>query len=257
MALPILFLFFLVTLPTTICQQHQHNKYDECTKPYTCGEVSGIYYPFWGENKPSYCGSNNQFNLKCDSHHQNTSIQIDSQNFHVLSIDQLGYTMRMVRKGVVYDHCSSALTNTSLNFSHFHYLPDVRNITILYNCPNGIKLPNGMNGSTNSFPCKEDENKRALFMDSATAESINCEGVRIEVQVTQKAKLGSGIEGLNKALSGGFDVRYVFDTQACLKCILSNGTCGGNDKNEFSCYCPDGTEGLDCLHLQGMSSFPF
>ncbi|KAK2437870.1 LEAF RUST 10 DISEASE-RESISTANCE LOCUS RECEPTOR-LIKE PROTEIN KINASE 1.2 [Trifolium repens] len=153
----------------------------------------------------------------------------------------------MFRKGLVYDNCSSALTNTSLDLRHFQYMPNVKNITILYNCPNDLKFVNGT--SVNSFLCKEDEKKRAFYADSALAEGIKCDGVRIEVQVTQEVELGGGIEGLNKALSSGFDVKYSSYTQECLKCILSNGTCGGNDRSQFSCYCPDGTEGLDCSHL--------
>ncbi|CAL5213958.1 unnamed protein product [Lathyrus oleraceus] len=237
---------FLTIFPTTICQQ-QHNKHVDCLKPYTCGEVSNIYYPFWGQNRPSYCGINSdQFHLKCDTHHRNTSIQIASQNFQVLYINQFVYTMTMFRKGLVYDNCSSALTNTSLDSSHFHYMSNVRNITILYNCANDIKIPNGAN--MNSFSCKEDSSKRAFYTDSETAEGVKCEGVRVDVQVTKEVELGGGIEGLNKALSRGFDVEYVADTQKCLKCVLSNGTCGGNDMSQFSCYCPDGTEGLDCSY---------
>ncbi|CAI8583847.1 unnamed protein product [Vicia faba] len=235
---------FLTIFPTTICQQ-QHNKHEDCLKPYSCGEVSNIYYPFWGQNRPSYCGINNdEFHLKCDTNHHNTSIQIASQNFQVLIINQFVYTMTMFRKGLVYDNCSSALTNTSLNPSDFHYMSNVKNITILYNCPNDIKLPNGT--KMNSFSCKEDSSKRAFYVDSETAEEVKCEGVRIEVQVTKEVKLGGGIDELNKALSGGFGVEYVADTQNCLKCILSNGSCGGNDMSQFSCYCLDGTQGLDC-----------
>lgn len=259
------FFFFLLltTLPTSICQEQNNNKHAECSKPYTCGEISNIYYPFWGENRPSYCGSNKQLELKCEGH-RNTSIQVGSQSFQVLRIDQLGHTMTMVRKGLVYDSCSSGLiTNTSLNSSLFQYMNNVRNITIFYDyhCPenNNTVLPNA---TTNSFQCREDGNKSAFFVDpaAATANVQNCEGVRsIEVQVTQELEPGGGgIEGLNKALSAGFDVRYVSDSQACLRCILSNGTCGANDESHFSCYCPDGTDALDCSHHHSTYSFfPF
>ncbi|KAJ1430581.1 Wall-associated receptor kinase, galacturonan-binding domain [Sesbania bispinosa] len=231
--------FFLTTFPTTSIGQ-EHNKYTECSQPYTCGEISGIFYPFWGENRPSYCGSNKQFELKCEAN-QNTSIQVGSQSFHVLRIDQLSYTMKMVRKGLVYDHCSSGLTNTSLSSSSLiHFMPNVRNITIFYDCPE--------NG-TNSFPCQEDRNKHALYVNSTTREVQNCKGVSIEVHVTEEVELdGGGIEGLNKGLNAGFDVMYDYDIQACLRCVLSNGTCGTNDESQFSCYCPDGTVALDCSH---------
>ncbi|XP_027343290.1 LEAF RUST 10 DISEASE-RESISTANCE LOCUS RECEPTOR-LIKE PROTEIN KINASE-like 1.2 [Abrus precatorius] len=235
-------LFLLITCPTSICQEE--NKHVECSKPYTCGQIYNIYYPFWGENRSSYCGSNHQFRLKCEAH-QNTSIQLGSQNFQVLHIDQVGYTMQMVRTGLVYDHCSSlALTNTSLNSNLFLYTSSVRNITIFYGCPSSM-----LSNTTHSFPCQEGGNKSVFYGDPTTTRVQDCEGVRIEVQVTQELTQDGGIEGLNKALSEGFQVNYISDGQLCLKCILTNGTCGANDKSQFSCFCPDGTEALDCsLH---------
>lgn len=246
------FFLFVITLPTlSICQEH--NKYEVCTTPYTCGELTNIYYPFWGDTRPSYCGRNKQFEIKCEGK-QNTSIQIGSQSFKVLQIDQLGYTMRMARKGLVYDHCSSGLSNTSLNSEFFHYMPNVTSITIFYDCPE-TAVRNG----TNSFPCKEGMNKSAVYVDHATAEQVqNCRGVSIEVKLSHEVDSNvGGIEGLNKALDAGFDVNYDSGYQVCLRCLLSNGTCGSNDKSQFSCYCMDGSEASDCSHHHSMFSFPF
>lgn len=242
--------FFLITLPTSTSQED--DKRVECRRTYSCGEISNIYYPFWGQYRPSYCGSNKEFDLKCEGQH-NTTIQVGSQTFQVLRIDQLAYTMRMVRTGLAYDHCySSSLTNTSLNTSHFHYMPNVRNITIFYDCPN-----NSLSNGTFSFPCKEDGRKRAFYVDhSRTVEAQDCHGVRVEVQVAQELGGEGGIEGLNKALGFGFDVNYTADYPRCFGCLKTEGTCGSNNNSQFTCYCPGGTEALDCSQHHSMPFFP-
>ncbi|TKY59785.1 serine/threonine-protein kinase [Spatholobus suberectus] len=233
-------IFFFLTA-SIIAQEN--TKYEECSKPYSCGQVS-LYYPFWGESRPSYCGSNRQFKLNCEAN-QNTTIQLGSQSFQVLHFDPLRYTMTMVRTGLAYDHCSSsALTNTSLDSSLFNYLPNVRNITIFYGCPSSVT-----SNSTHFFPCKEGGNKGAFYGDPETRKVQDCEGARIQVQVTEEHEPDGGIQGLNKALSEGFDVHFISEVQLCIGCVLTYGICGTNDdESRFSCFCPDGTEGFDCSH---------
>lgn len=87
----------------------------------------------------------------------------------------------------------------------------------------------------------------AFYGDPETARVQDCEGPRIEVQVSKEPVLGEGIEGLNKALSEGFRVHLISEAQVqqCLECVVSNGTCGANDESQFTCFCQDGTEGLD------------
>ncbi|KAK7399908.1 hypothetical protein VNO78_11103 [Psophocarpus tetragonolobus] len=217
----------------------------ECDKPFSCGQVS-IYYPFWGGERPSYCASNQQLKLNCEGN-QNTTIKLGSQSFQVLHFaDPVRYTLTMVRTGLVYDNCSSsALTNTSLDSSLFSYNQNVTNITIFYGCPNSV-----IANSTRSFPCKEGGDKGAFYGDPSTRKVQDCEGPRIQVQVKQKYVPEGGIQELNKALSEGFEVRLISEAQfqQCLGCVLTNGSCGANDQSQFSCFCQDGTEGLDCSH---------
>ncbi|CAJ1935427.1 unnamed protein product [Sphenostylis stenocarpa] len=238
--------FFLASiffvLAASISSQ-EDNKYAECSKPFICGLMS-IYYPFWGGSRPSYCASNHQFELNCESN-QNSTIQLGSQTFQVLHFDPVQYTVTMVRTGLVYDNCSSpAITNTSVDPNLFSYL-NVRNITIYYGCPNSL-----ISNSTRSFPCKEGGDKGAFYGDPATVKVQDCEGARIEVQVAQEHEPDGGIQGMNKALSEGFEVHLISDgqVQQCLGCISTNGTCGVNDESQFSCFCPDGSKGLDCSH---------
>jgi len=158
----------------------------------------------------------------------------------------------MVRTGLVYDNCSSsALTNNSFDSNLFSYF-NVRNITIYYGCPYSL-----VSNSTRSFPCKEGGDKGAFYGDPATGKVQGCEGARIQVQVAQELDPDGGIQGLNEALSEGFEVHIISDAQVqqCIGCISTNGTCGADNDSQFSCFCPNGTEGLNCSHHHSMPSF--
>ncbi|XP_057748546.1 LEAF RUST 10 DISEASE-RESISTANCE LOCUS RECEPTOR-LIKE PROTEIN KINASE-like 1.2 [Arachis stenosperma] len=229
----------------TLAKLSISQEYEACSKAYSCGEIANIYYPFWGGSRPSYCGISQQFKLSCDANH-NTSIQIGSQTFHVLNIDQPACNITMVRTGIAYDQCSSHLTNTSLETSMFRFSPNVRNVSIFYDCA-------GNNSETiHSFPCKDDPKKRAFYGDLGVAVAQNCKGVHVEVQAIEEVRANEdGIEGLNRALSAGFDVNYSspFDIQRCIGCMSTKGICGSKDEFQFTCYCPDGTNhALDCSH---------
>jgi len=248
---PITFLFlasmFLVLVASTSSQEE--NKHEECSKPFSCGQIS-IYYPFWGGSRPSYCSSNHQFKLNCEGN-QNSTLQLGSQTFQVLHFDPVQYTVKMLRTGLVYDNCSSsAVTNNTVDSNLFSY-SNVRNITIYYGCPYSL-----ISNTTRSFQCKDDGNKSAFYGDPATEKVQDCDGARIEVQVAQELDPDGGIQGLNKALSEGFEIHLISETQVqqCLECILTNGTCGANDESQFSCFCPDGSEGLNCSGHNSMSS---
>lgn len=247
---PVSFLFlasvFLVLVASISSQEE--NKHEECSKPFSCG-LTSIYYPFWGGSRPSYCASNRQFKLNCEDN-QNSTLQLGSQTFQVLHFDPVQYTVKVVRAGLVYDNCSSsAVTNNSVDSNLFRYL-NVRNITIYYGCPYSL-----ISNSTRSFQCKEDGNKSAFYGDPATGKVQDCDGARIEVQVAQELDPDGGIQGLNKALSEGFEIHLISEAQVhqCLKCVSTNGTCGANNESQFSCFCPNGSEGLDCSN--SMSSF--
>jgi hypothetical protein len=126
-------IFFSTTLPQSISQKN--DTFSTCNQSYfTCGTDTNVSFPFWGNNRPNFCGKN-EFKLTCMNNSQNTSMQIGSQNFNVLNINQNASTMKIVRTNLVNDICSSNFTNTSLNGSPFTLLPNVKNLTIFYDCP--------------------------------------------------------------------------------------------------------------------------
>ncbi|XP_061350614.1 LEAF RUST 10 DISEASE-RESISTANCE LOCUS RECEPTOR-LIKE PROTEIN KINASE-like 2.3 [Gastrolobium bilobum] len=252
------FTISFIFLLTTLLQSHskvEDTKYSVCSRPYNCGEVSNISYPFWGQNRPHYCGSTEQLKLNCEAN-QDTSFQFDTQNFRVLRIDTLSKTMRLVRTDLVYDDCSSDLTNTSLSSKIFEFPEDVHNITIFYGCPTGFSL------GGNNFTCKDDTKYRIAgaqfgfyvkMTESLLQQYPELEtcATRIHVLVYREIPLDSdgGIDSLRKAAANGFDVFYnIADDGECTSCMESKGACGTNDtaKDQFSCHCPDGSDALQC-----------
>ncbi|WVZ14967.1 hypothetical protein V8G54_012533 [Vigna mungo] len=251
--------FFLTTSPLSHCQE-EGTKFSLCSRPYTCGKVSNIYYPFWGQNRPSYCASTVQLKLNCEEPNQQTNFQLDSQNFTVLKIDALYETMRLVRTDIVYDDCSSDLTNTSLS-SIFKFPETVHNVTVFYGCPSGFSF-----GERN-FTCKNDRTQFGFYaemtdeLSAEFPELEQCE-LRIHVPIFREFSLVSdgGIDSLKEAASRGFDVYYsVTDGKKCRTCEESKGFCGSMEisKNQFACHCSDGSEDLECYAYSANHSSMF
>lgn len=243
--------FFSTTLPQSHSQKN--DSYSTCSKSFSCGTlITNVSYPFWGGNRPQFCGGHG-FKLTC-MHNQNTSIQVGSQKFNVININQTASTMRVVRTDLVYDSCSSNFTNTSLSGSPFSFLPTVQNVTIFYECPSWGSIV-----GNSTFTCRNDSNKHAFYVVNGTeqvqqfsAGLQNC-GVRIQVQVSKGVvwDAESGVDTLKKALDQGFDVKYDAGwSSQCSVCRESGGTCGTNEKQNgsahFSCYCPSGTHDAAC-----------
>ncbi|XP_061344938.1 LEAF RUST 10 DISEASE-RESISTANCE LOCUS RECEPTOR-LIKE PROTEIN KINASE-like 2.4 [Gastrolobium bilobum] len=237
--------FFLTTLPQSYSQKN--DSYSICSQSFSCGTLTDLSYPFWGGNRPHFCGSDG-FKLTCMDN-QTTSVQVGSQKFNVLNINQTASTMRMVRTDLVYDSCSSNFTNTSLSASPFSFLPTVQNVTIFYECPS----ENSIVGNT--FTCQNDSNKHAFYVVNGTQLQqfpglLNC-GVSVRVQVSRSVVWDSegGVGALKKALDQGFDVQYDAKwSSQCTACKESGGACGTNenDSTQFSCYCLGGTHGSAC-----------
>ena len=228
-----------VLLKATL-SQHQDNSFWRCShEKYNCGTLKEISYPFWGKNRPRYCGRD-AFELKCQDN-QTTIIESGSERFRVIGINQTAYTMRMMQEDLVNNHCE--FKNTSLNATLFHYLPSVQNVTIFYGCNPGLSI------GRNSFTCPVWSNIPAYYVNETQSQQFpdlqnQCKR-HSHVWALARIPLepAGGIDALKKALEQGFDVRYSVDWDACKACMESGGMCGGGkDKaSQFSCHCGDGT----------------
>nr|AFK47643.1 unknown [Lotus japonicus] len=241
-----LFCFFLLT---TLPPSHSHqppppppspvSNYSLCeVETYNCGNLTGISYPFWGQNRPSYCGGGNMFNLTCHHDLNTTTVLIGSQNFTVLGIQPHNYTMTL--KPTDLNVCSpQQFDDTYLIRDLFEYpTTSVSNITIFYNCSYS---------GENFFSCgggQQQQQQQHAFshvgVDDVELKKLSvlyrCER-HVNVPVVGISMVHyKGIidrDGLERVLNEGFQVKYDV-SQSCIYCL------GKEEK-----YCPWRSNGVD------------
>ncbi|MED6162693.1 hypothetical protein PIB30_072980 [Stylosanthes scabra] len=210
----IISLWLLTALPLSCFSQ-------VCSRqPYKCGGLPELYYPFWGQTRPPYCGGGHQFNLTCYASNR-TSISMPSQEFEVVDIDTQAHTMTMVP--LEYDVCSPHF-DFSLS-PLFWYASTVINITVFYDCPSEALV-----SSLNNFTCGSDDGVYYLGGEDEllqqNLELGKCRRRR-QVPVDENAPSpdGGGVNSLYAALQMGFQVNYVV-SEECMTCLANHGLCG-------------------------------
>ncbi|PPD67883.1 hypothetical protein GOBAR_DD35233 [Gossypium barbadense] len=105
----------------------------ECNKPFNCGIVKEISYPFRQKGSPAYCGKPG-FELFCEG--GDPMITISSRTYQLLVYNTTLRSLTlepMSNKDSVL--CPRRLVNTSLNLSPFRALWNTQNISLYYGCP--------------------------------------------------------------------------------------------------------------------------
>ncbi|KAI4350941.1 hypothetical protein L6164_005343 [Bauhinia variegata] len=243
--------FLLTSLPPSYGREYE--SYRPCNTTYNCGSLINISYPFWGENRPRYCGSSDMLELSCDQNHS-TTIQVGSETFTVMWIDQSTHTMRMVRRNLVPSSCPSNFTITLNPALFFHRPQTVENMTLFYSCDPQFSNSLPTEIKSNNFTCLNEsgreeqgfyvhENELQKYGEGLT----ECD-VKVQVPVSRNVALGNegGNEALNTALAHELDMQYTLEL-GCPGCYGSGGMCGRkSNSSQFSCYCRDGVQDLTC-----------
>ncbi|KAA8529116.1 hypothetical protein F0562_034085 [Nyssa sinensis] len=214
-------------------------RYKECSRRFECGSVKNITYPFWGEGRNKDCGLP-EFKLECRDDYP--VMEIMSEDYRVLSIDQKSCTMNVVRMDFLDDACPDKFVNITIDQALFHYAPKPSarylDLSLFYNCPSPI--------SSNHFTCTGNGIAVGDCYYATTPtwknQTQSCKG-HIVVPILQKSleKLQHGSERLYEVLRSGFDLKYKYDVlQYCSRCLHSGGQCGSNSSsNEFACFRPE------------------
>ncbi|XP_057447011.1 LEAF RUST 10 DISEASE-RESISTANCE LOCUS RECEPTOR-LIKE PROTEIN KINASE-like 2.4 isoform X2 [Lotus japonicus] len=185
---------------------------------YNCGNLTGISYPFWGQNRPSNCGGGDMFNLTC---HPNlaTTVLIASQNFTVLDINP--YTLTMTMKRTDFNVCSpKQFDDTFLIGEVFQYATSVSKITIFYNCSNSGKNFSGCGQQKYAFghvdmDLNEEELKRISKDNQCTGH------IKVPVGFSLEPYYEKGVidrDDLEQGLDKGFEVKYYVNPD-CMSCL--------------------------------------
>ncbi|KAG8384104.1 hypothetical protein BUALT_Bualt04G0083300 [Buddleja alternifolia] len=250
---PRYFLFILTILvslriPGYFCQNDQ--QYETCSRPFQCGDITEISYPFWGGDRPASCGYPG-FRLDCQG--DDLLINISSTTYRVLNIDNPTQTLRIARNDLWDTVCPRFPLNTTLDFRLFDYYSasNDQNITLYYGCTMNPMQPT----LPNQFDC--DVNGRISLSFYMTREApglesgIRCDrNISVPVNRTAAQVLAIPMVGstavLEDALMSGFSIRWSADDENCQNCVGSGGVCGYNQgTTSFACYTRTGN-GCSC-----------
>ncbi|GKV09717.1 hypothetical protein SLEP1_g21174 [Rubroshorea leprosula] len=129
--------FFFIIITFVLIHAHKFassvdERYEKCNRTFACGKIKNIGYPFWGSDRPDYCGFPG-FQLNCrDSF---AEITIMSVRYHVLGIKNEFRLLNVARPDYRGDLCSIFLFNTTLDPDGlFKFTPDTQEINLYYHC---------------------------------------------------------------------------------------------------------------------------
>ncbi|GMP28347.1 hypothetical protein CsSME_00003935 [Camellia sinensis var. sinensis] len=234
--LPILLSFIILSLflqfPLSSSTNPEQSLYRDCGSTFNCGSITGLDYPFRGEDEPEYCGYPGLV-LNCQNNI--ATFYINHLKFRVLGIDQAAQTMRIAREDVIEATCPQDLVDTTLDDTLFEYVSSgYRNLSFLYGCPAPVGL---ILGIIKLVTCNI-SGYNSVYLLPETPIPLGCD-VRITVPVHDW--VGSLIpQEWEQAIQGGFEVRWKVDSRVCMECSRSKGRCGYNlVTKQSTCYCPD------------------
>ncbi|KAL5079567.1 hypothetical protein RYX36_007988 [Vicia faba] len=243
----------LFLIPTQV--NSDAKSYKSCA-PFTCGNFTNITYPFWNINdQPSYCGHPN-FTLDCQKN--NLTIDINSQKFHIIDMNQTSQLLKIARLYLwSYDAAnvtSCPNTNVSLNLDFFKYTSNDENYNLLSDCDT---LPTNSYGSplssevSQEISCLIDSKPQDAYLVLNTKMAdftvLECKN-NIKVYGPKSSIIEDSDTRVVNVLKEGFEVGWsVVDEGICNYCKKYGGRCGYNTtKNAFMCICPNQQSFGDC-----------
>ncbi|GKV16771.1 hypothetical protein SLEP1_g27362 [Rubroshorea leprosula] len=255
--------FVLIYAPKFASSVDEH--YLNCNGTFACGSIENIGYPFWGSDRPKYCGFPG-FQLNCSD--STPEITIMSATYHVLGINNESRLLTLAGTDYLVNVCPTLLINTTLNPRIFEFTPDTQYIDLYYHCPPPpTPTPNQGTEFFSNFTCNVSTttlsgyfltgnlSELADLASNATAISgfLGSCGERVvlaanqsEIQSVETSQSLSW-EHLVEALVKGFGLQWKAHNSLCDRCRGSGGQCGHDSVLEkFSCYCTDRPHDFVC-----------
>ncbi|KAB2612461.1 receptor-like protein kinase [Pyrus ussuriensis x Pyrus communis] len=232
--------FLSINVELSLCQNDQH--FTNCSSELNCGSVGGISYPFWGVNRASYCGKAG-YEVQCQD---NVPVfNMKGVSYRILQMNTTtNWTVKVARNDYWGSICNPTFVNTTLNFSLFDYVSTYTNMTLYYQCPTTITLPNVQYCNTSSVFYL------TRSMTVGQPSPVTCINVVIvPVYTTAALAIEAGqTTTITDAIDGGFSLQLQIDNDQCDKCLESGGQCGLNTTTNsgFSCFCADQAYASTC-----------
>lgn len=251
--------FLLVFVSISYCEDDEN--YTDCRKPFSCGNLTDLYYPFWSDERSRVCGYEG-FKLECEEG-QLPNITIRGEEFRVISVNHNQSTMAIARADYWANACTQNFADIILNETLFNYTQHIQNLSLYYNCeietlskiPPEKRLPcSSANGeSLNAFYATDE-----LLEEWGLLNRYEClNTVKIPVPVDTLGEIWRGVDALERVLRQGFNVSYRIQ-QECVPCVASGGICGTNTTTfNFTCLCRDQPHDSWCSGHHGTNKYPF
>ncbi|KAF5457456.1 hypothetical protein F2P56_021556 [Juglans regia] len=233
-------------------------QYLNCSETFACAGISDIGYPFWGSNRPEYCGYPD-FQLNCSG--DLPRLNISNMYYRVLEINSVARSLKVARVDYLDTTCPATYANTSIDSSTlFSHTAATTNLTLYYRCLDTSPLLPTQTADGFSFNCTGDANGFTNYYSSSSIPStINsllmlcANNVKVPV-VTEPGTLTTE-DALKEAINGGFTVGWYADNSMCDRCDGSGGRCGFNTStNAFACHCKTGSFPSTCDEISDQSS---
>ncbi|WCJ25341.1 hypothetical protein M5689_007233 [Euphorbia peplus] len=244
----------IITLTTVKAQTQDNILYKTCNTPFHCGNLKNITYPFWGADRPEYCGHPGFF-VTCLN--QTLNLRTSQLDYQILQIDTNSQSFTVSRSDYVTTICPSYLVNTTIDQNLYAYASDVQNITLYYGCPTPTPSSGNFSIPANKFSCQINNTllDGYFLTGSLNTSSFNmslksCDD-NVIVPVMKSAdrfvESSPSESNLFEALNQGFGLQWIANNSLCNTCTSSGGLCGHNaTTNSFSCYCSDGNYPFRC-----------
>ncbi|PSS35033.1 Leaf rust 10 disease-resistance locus receptor-like protein kinase [Actinidia chinensis var. chinensis] len=248
----------LIHIPTSSGADNE--QYTNCSRSYPCANILDIPYPFWGGDKPEYCG-HPSFLLNCTG--DAPQITIKSRPYRVLSIDNTTFNLNVAQEEFWNNNCPSILElhNVTLDATtYFEYAPNTAVLMLYYDCQVNTTLQINTTGLNitipNRFNCVENQSTFGIYVTASLASNsqntpnVIC-GAGVEVRVDKtaaEALAGTAPGNVTQVLNSGFGLVWTANNTDCQSCVRSGGRCGTNSTNpgSFVCYCSDQSYPVSC-----------
>ncbi|PSS35038.1 Leaf rust 10 disease-resistance locus receptor-like protein kinase [Actinidia chinensis var. chinensis] len=248
----------LIHIPTSSGANNE--QYTNCSRWYPCANILDIPYPFWGGDKPEYCG-HPSFLLNCTG--DAPQITIKSRPYRVLSIDNTTFNLNVAQEEFWNNNCPSILElhNVTLDATtYFEYAPNTAVLMLYYDCQVNTTLQINTTGLNitipNRFNCVQNQSTFGIYVTASLASNsqntpnVICgSGVEVRVDKTAtEALAGTAPGNVTQVLNSGFGLVWEANNTNCQSCARSGGRCGTNSTNpgSFVCYCSDQSYPVSC-----------
>ncbi|KAK9666498.1 hypothetical protein RND81_14G188800 [Saponaria officinalis] len=226
----------LVSLPLS---SGVDDRYSTCSSSlFTCGNITNIGYPFWGDGRPQYCG-NPVLQLQCINNLDVLYPYLkigpkDLSPYYVVSITASERNLTLKLHGAPQRPCDSY----GQDFGKILELSEsVERVNVLYNCDKVLA------GDYNdeSASCYENQTKVDVYYRSnmsAHGEYASCKSAVAPVFRKELESYNNRKSNFSQVMNQGFEVVYEY-TSDCVKCRNSRCICGSSSSN-FVCLCKPG-----------------